>query len=307
MSSVNLTKIETFEATLPKAVKDNIFATEGEKSKWGRLLLTWNEQTADGVKKHEYAAGYNRETGDVYLDCRPRKILAKCALTSLVHIPFAVARIGADIANTCGTIHKDVHDKNLSLKSKAWSIIKGTGKILFDTFIKNPALSVVLAVISAVGAVIGALAAIFKSQRLWITLYDIRELSGSIEKHTGLALAPCFQPQMSTDPKETAGQVSFYKSKDWFNTPEMVAACGQDETMRMLNNWGGGQLRFRRSNRAIFNDCCTLMSKSLNYISEACKDMRAAGAEQTKRLNSLRVDPVSHKVLTAKINTWMGL
>ena len=188
-----------------------------ENENWGKLVCEWNEQKAvkgeDGKDQlktitHVFNATINLKTGEVYMDCRRRKIFAKqatlifarpllTAVKTLYHLSMypAVkqiynASVGKALVGAGGKVE--------ARKKTSW---KDARKKIFRNFadiVRTPAYGAALTAIS-VAAV--ALIPISKNRA-----YDMRALHGRVEKslhwgkiHTNWTLGKCFQSGYKLD------------------------------------------------------------------------------------------------------------
>lgn len=334
MTSINNNNKVKLDECFPASVREHIYATQGEDSKWGRLVLTWNEQLLDGnTKVHKYAAIVNRETGGLYLDCRPQKILAKCFATTLGHPISTICKLGRDWAKICTETHRKLNPMKkvpVSAPSSNTNGIEasaGSTKLVPD---KKPPLlervkivgncikdlfrdagraflyGMALQIISFVGTIVGTLAIITKAKWLENRLYDLRELSGKTEKafqrdETGWTLAPCFQ---AIDSIKTMGSYKSYHKlrNDEWDSADFIKQYGQDESMRALNRWARNQLDFRRKNCGPFNDSCMKLNNKVTYLSKAYDNMKEI--MYAKAIKPLLIDPSEQQALHEKAAAW---
>ena len=188
MVNTTFNKEEVFQAWLAdhpdfekKIVKEN--------SRWGRILCKWDEKKQDGeILTHHFAACVNLKNGDVYLDCRKRKLLAKNITLSVFRPIHAVIKT---IYHAClaGVIVSII--KGIRHKESTKTILKNCAKSLAD-IVRTPFYGTVLTVINIASVILAA----FSPK----SLYDMRDIQGRIEqrlnwgeKHTGWTLARCFQ------------------------------------------------------------------------------------------------------------------
>lgn len=324
------------DACLPASVRENVYTTQGKDSKWGRLVLTWNEKLPDGkTKEHKYAAMVNRETGELFLDCRPHKLLAKCFTTTLGHPLMSIAKFGRDALKICKETHRKLNPmKEVAVPNTTGSangIEGGSGStkwvpdkkpplcerfkivaICIKDLLRDAARStlygIALPIISAVGTLVAGvtvLFALFKIRILMLEnlLYNIREFSGKVEKafqrgETSLTLAPCFQPE---NINRLIGSIKTRLGNDW-NSKDFIEQFGQDESMRALNRWARNQLEYRRKNCCPFNDYGMKLNKKITYVSEAYKTMRDIIYE--KAIGPLLIDPNEMRAVHAKAAAW---
>jgi hypothetical protein len=266
---------ETWKEQHPTFMQQYVKMPEGQK--WGRVICKWEEkpsevnQTITQNITHTYAAAINLKNGDIYLDCRKRKIWAKCALYSLVQPIILTAKtvyhlllpvsIPLEIYKTVQAARKE--NPEISKKELAKRCFIQVGKNFAD-IVRTPAYAVALTVIGIAGVIIGPLAP--------KTLYDIRATAGKMEKslHWGDDTSPwilfkCFQPISNL---MTIGKEEWTR----FNNATVYLKGKNDEestTLYGLTNLARALIQFRRDHRAIFNDCFQKYAKNEPYKSKA--------------------------------------
>ncbi|MDR3624328.1 MAG: hypothetical protein P4L16_04215 [Chlamydiales bacterium] len=200
---------------------------------------------------HEYHACINTNSGEVYFDCRKRKILAKhITLTFLrpVHTCVKTLWHASIIAPLAVEIFKLL---------KGTQTIKDLGKntlrSLADIF-RTPAYGIAITITHIVGVILGCISP--------NTLYKTREIAGKLERYllrvntirgAGIwVLTECFNPIRNIPGKE--GLKSMPKDH---------------EIREMLKDFGASAVWARMTIRILFNDCCLLFPQDQRYVSAA--------------------------------------
>lgn len=225
-----------------------------ENSKWGRLLCTWHEKKPDGTQLHHtYSALLNVKTLEMYIDCRPQKIFAKC--------------LALLFARPVHTFFKTLY--HLSLADVAYEIFKGangeqskrqtlinSAKSLAD-IIRTPIYGIAMTITNLAGLILGLICS--------KTLYDTREILGKLEeslnwgtRRTLTTLAPCFQPislLALTNSPPLHQEDSIYYSNDSLEVG--------------LSNYARWAIRFRRRKYNCFDQLQGTLEPNRIYISKA--------------------------------------
>jgi|GEM_PF-3061381 len=235
---------------------DLILKTEGNNSKWGRLVCQWNE---DKGLHHKYATLVNLNTGDIYLDCSKKKIYAKFILHTLlrpfniifktvyhVSVPISIPHI---IYKTCVKGRKN--------ESSGGEIAKNCFKNSFNSLadiIRTPVYGVAMTIVSIAALIIGPLAP--------KVLYDLRESIGMLVQSLHRSdkfvddLFGCFQPikNLKTINKDNKKHSDTIYSKN-------------SDHIKGTNNFARSQVKFRREHWAIFNQTFGKLDPNVTYIS----------------------------------------
>lgn len=245
---------------------------ESEGSRWGRVICIWTEKRKESGKittiEHTYAAAINLKKGDIYLDCRKRKVWAKCCLYSLIqplvltvktvyHLLLPVS-IPYEIYKTVKAARKET--QKVPGKELTKRIVKQIGKNLADT-VRTPLYGMALTIIGIAGVVIGPLAPKI--------LYDIRVTAGKVEKalnwgneNSPWILFKCFQP--------CDNLMKMYEwSRQNKDTEYLKENEKDDATLHGLTNFARAQIIFRRNNKALFNDCLKKYPEDKPYTSQS--------------------------------------
>jgi len=174
-----------------------IYDREGHGQKWQRIRCIWKEKNLP--LEHRVALTINKETTEIYLDCRKRKIWAKCVvLTVLRPLHTIILRtayhillpISLPLEIAAGLLESKL--KKLTTSETINVLRVRVFHSLQDIF-RSPFYGVILTTISLAGVVLGPLA----PQKL----YDIRAFYGKVERTLNRekrfnqwTLAPCFSP-----------------------------------------------------------------------------------------------------------------
>jgi hypothetical protein len=253
---------------------------EKENSRWGRIICKWTEkkeveESQDPVLiEHLYASTINLKNADMYLDCRPRKIWAKFTVYSIFQPIVLTAKTFYHLILPISIpyiIYKTVRDANNEQKDKkteisgrelAKRIFKEIGKNILDIG-RTPLYAIVLTVIGISALIIGPLAPKI--------LHDFRRVAGNVEKSLNWGNADsawiifkCFQPI------ENLMTVKEW-SREYPDTSYYPQKTKNRSILKGLANFARAQIKFRRENRALFNDCFLKYSQDKPYKSAYLK------------------------------------
>lgn len=210
-----------------------------------RIISKWTDEK--GLENH-YHACLDTKTGDIYLDCRRRKIFAK-------HILFVFAK---PISLTGKALW---HLSLIPVVLEVAAYLKGkqTGK---DTcinslksmadIIRTPVYAVAIEVVDIAAVIIFP----FSPNLMYYTRMTASKLDRQLFRtEKGLtkmpfSISPCFSPVYRFVHKDEEGL--FVGNMHYLNT--FIAEQ---------------QVTFRRNNKAYFNDCNSLFSSDKAYISKA--------------------------------------
>lgn len=188
-----------------------------ENENWGKLICEWTEQKTvtdetgkAHVKKitHIFVATINLKTGEVYMDCRRRKIFAKHAASLIIGRPlitaiktlYHVSMFRVIKMIFFATVGKQVEDTAGNVKREKITWRKAGTKIArnFADIVRTPIYSVALLIINLATVILIPLSPNIA--------YDLRALHGKIEKslnwgkiHTSWTLGRCFQSGYKVD------------------------------------------------------------------------------------------------------------
>lgn len=263
MNSANFTE---WKQKLPDLVQNQIIEQPG--SKWGRVICVWKEKKETSAMEHLYAVTINLQNGDIYLDCRPRKIWAKCCLYTVIQPILLTAKTIYHMLlpfSTAVAIYQTVQaakqeETKISAKELSKRIVVAIAKNVADIF-RTPVYALALTIVTLAALIIGPLAP--KS------LFHFRMALGNMEKSlywgngdSAWILFKCFQP------------VENLMTVDQWNRrqpdTEYLHEHGQENpTMNGLTNFARAQVQFRRHNNALFNDCLHKFPENKAYISAA--------------------------------------
>lgn len=94
--------------TLLPEFKNYFVAPENKNSKWGHLLLTWNQQLQDRIITHKFSPVVNLTSGEIYLDCTKNKIYVKIFAHTLVRPVLTPFYVLQKVISIKGNIYKSV-------------------------------------------------------------------------------------------------------------------------------------------------------------------------------------------------------
>lgn len=262
-------------------IKPLIIKTEGETSKWGRIICKWNEKKTN--HEHIYSALINLQTGDIFLDCTKKKIYAKfIAHTALrpFHIAFKTLyhlAIPISIPHLVFQTISEGKKEKLSNKEIAKNCLDRTVKSLAD-IVRTPAYGVALAVVSVAALIIGPL------NIKGATLYDLREIAGHLvqalyrngpEASTDLFI--CFQAIKNLKTIES----NYFNNPEWNNT---IYPPNASDPKKGLIDFASANIHFRRNHYAIFNNPFGKLDPKVKYVSASYGDVEKAWEKAKAKL-----------------------
>lgn len=210
-----------------------------DDSVYKRIICVWKEENIE----HQYHACINTTTGEMFLDCRRRKIMAK-------HITLALLRPIHTVVKTLwhltiiGPLSIELYQLAQG-KQTLKQLGNHTVKSLAD-IVRTPAYGLAMTILHLHAVFLGCIRP--------NTLYATRDVIGKLERKmlrvTNIrnanywALSPCFSPLSN-----------IYNSKK--------------KATNVKSNFAKMEIEFRREHRALFNDCLTLFPKNKVYKSAA--------------------------------------
>lgn len=218
-----------------------------DSAKYQRIKCIW-EETLDNneVLKHEYHAVINVKTGEIFLDCRRRKIFVKdLCLIAARPIVYAIKTLWhASIIGPLALEIRETYKGNQTQKTAALNTVKS----LMD-IVRTPLYGTAMVITQIFGTIIG----IFAPN----TLYYSRDMVGKLGRAMlrvdrmcdgGVwAFDPCFSPFRN-----------LVRNGD-----------NQEDIKKMLSDFAEGAIDFRRKFRAPFNDFFHKFPAGKTYISAA--------------------------------------
>lgn len=263
------TNFSAFKQAFPEW-ESTFHVQKRDDSIFKRIECTWKEEckTATGElaeKIHKYHATINTQTGDIYLDCRKRKIFAK-------HLTLFFLR-------PIHTVIKTLWHATIigPLLKEATAVVKGDQtmkELATHTFhslsdiVRTPLYGLAITITHLAGILFGCISP--------NSLYKTRIIAGNLEmnmlrtKYSKWILSPCFSPikniaQHSEYVKERNAYEIIFEAKD---SKEDNKRSIEDMLERLAKN----QIQFRIKNRALFNDCLRHFPKDKTYHSAAKPD-----------------------------------
>lgn len=304
ISGSNEVKALPIEISPPTDV--TIYLPHGKDSKWGRIVLKWEEETTEQgkvvLKTHTYAACINTTNGDIYLDCDQTKIWKKFSALTIIrplhtisktiyHLPIFSwpIEIASVIKNGYrkGESHKEI-------TKKAFTVI---GRNLAQ-LVLTPLCGLALTIISIASALFGP----WNCQ----AQYYLRDWAGKIEnfmctfwggqvdfkgfisccpdklaslksvKKAVTPLAKCFIPISNIHTHEEAVRNGAFVSGLPFSSEKVIKEMGKNTKIRALNYFAYLQVDFMRNVKNPCNNCWKKMPKSQTYVSPVYKAMLAS-------------------------------
>jgi hypothetical protein len=214
-----------------------------------RIICRWKESKA---LQHEYHACINTQTGDIYLDCRRRKILAKHLTLSFLrplHTVIKTVWHASIIAPLAVEIYKVAKGKQ-TVKELGINTLKSLADI-----VRTPLYGIAITITHIAAVILGCASP--------NTLYKTREIAGKLERDLlrverifdgGMwVVAPCFSPMRSILTKKNGKLLEPTKK----------------ELKCKLRNFSESTITFLREERAFFNDCMRLFPDDKRYVSPA--------------------------------------
>lgn len=273
MSNVSDVQYANFDAFVKEnpSWKEELGVKQRDSATYQRILCIWDErklcydehddkyypaidpetQKPYPVLHHEYYATINTKTGDLYFDCRKRKIMAKhlsLLIGRPIHACVKTLWHASIIAPLACELFKLAKGKQVGkeIVEYTWQeVAKHTWQSLQD-IVRTPLYGLAMTATSLAGVLLGCIAP--------NTLYKTREIAGRLERamlriddiHDEYPrlwlLTPCFNP-ISNLFKDRGKHMEFSKSA----------------VRHHLIDFAHTRVNNRRSCRTIFNDCGRLL------------------------------------------------
>lgn len=244
-----------------------------ENKKWGKILCEWTEIKKNGDQLHHlYASTINLQTGDLHMDCRRRKIFAKCLAVSVLRPFHAAVKTAYHLSMI--PVAEEIF-KGLKKQQTAKESLKNSAKSIAD-IVRTPLYGIALTIIS-----IAALAIIPINPN---RAYDFREAYGKVErslewgkKLTPWTMAPCFQSYVNIDESisyitclkvhpEDTDYSSFIDQKN--NLEEFLDKMAPEDKLELrLANYARFLIESRRKEWNIFNQVIGKLNPHKEYRS----------------------------------------
>lgn len=297
MSQINQKNPEIWHGK--EAILNNVIQ-ESPTSKWGGLEVNWNEDITkkDKTINHVFRFTVNRNTGDFYLDCDKRKLTLKFSLYAVlqplifsvktvyhlllpISIPYEIFREVQKIK-----LKEAQLSQKIASSEKAKRIVK---VVVWNvaSIVITPGCAAVSAIIGIAGAIIGP----FAPKRF---LYELRATAGKVERFTHRGdknsiwiIYKCFQPVQNISTIEKLG-LCHQSGKEYkvgkdpkggntFPNTHQDTLYQKDITNeeRGMINLARAMISFRRTKRALFNDCMQLFPQEKEYISSYVEKKRS--------------------------------
>lgn len=245
-SSVPLSN--SWPAARLEKLKRHLITNPNER--FGRLLITWHEVKPDGRRLiHDYAACIDTDEWQFYIDCRPRKIWAKCLGQLLLRPLHAVVKIIYHLSMIFFQMKKTFQ------KEQCWQRCFNNSIRSLADIIRTPVYNTAIIITTVAVLAIGVISPQFiYTGRSWIG--KIEQIGNWGEKHTLGTLSPCFQPY----------------ALDVFDTPKYnrhysnTAYASSDELEIRLENFARSLIHYQRTHCSLF-DGCTTLDEDVEYIS----------------------------------------
>lgn len=235
---IKMDKINSFADFVEKnpSWEEKYNVQQFDSPRFKRIISTWNENQ----QTHTYAHTVDTETGDIFLDCRRRKIFAKQLTFCFLRPLYTVAATAFHLLGG-GIIKAVIEGKNKGEKDE--EILKRCVYSIQD-IVRTPLYGLAMTATHIAGVILALISP--------NSLYHTRKLAGRLEmqwlrmetfddreKASLLPIGPCFMPLMQ-----------LHRS-----TPES------------LEDFAAKQLHFRRNHRTPFNRCYRLIPKDEEFKS----------------------------------------
>ena len=234
-------------------IKDYIIYPKN--SKWGRLVCKWNEYTCyqHHYQTHTYAACVNLEKKALYLDCRPRKIFAKCAAAFIARPAFTLIKTIYHISLV--EIPYQLYLTTVGAQPLKKSLIK-CAKNIAD-IVRTPIYGVALMAATLGVMILG----VYNPE----SLYSGREFLGQLEQRANWGeaqslwtMAACFQP-FPLDIIESKYSQFEYEDTFYENSNDPIEIG--------LANFAHAVLYRRRTHYNPFDQICGTLDPNIAYKS----------------------------------------
>lgn len=208
------------------------------------------------ANKHKAIFSYhtiiNTKTGDLYIDCRRRKIFVKQVAALFIRpLHTCLAKTLWEIASLIPRLLLNTYD--LAQREISFITFAARTVTAFTDIVRTPLYGIALTVCHLFSIALGLLAP--------TTLYYTREITGNLElahlrkksifdrdgNPRSWALVGCFTP---------LGNL-------------LAEGSSPEEISSNLQNFAKSQIKFRRRTNAIFNDCGLILPKGASYLSAA--------------------------------------
>lgn len=245
-----------------ESIKDYVIKTEGENSKWARIVCVWNEKKVDNTTvKHIFTPLVNVETGDIYLDCSKKKIYVKFITHTLlrpIHLIFkTVYHMAMPISIPhiiYNTISEEIEKGDKTVGEIALECLKKSFNSVVDIG-RTPMYLIAMTVVNIAALIIGPLAP--------QTLYRFREMTGHLVQalHREDTVVPdffaCFQP---------IEHLSEVRDRD-YEKDDTVYSEPKTDNSKGLNNFARGRVRILRKHYEICSNPFGKLDHNVTFIS----------------------------------------
>jgi hypothetical protein len=277
----------------PDFVKDKMYI---ESKRWGRVICEWDEKIEkDGKTEtfhHVYLATVDLRTGDLYMDCRKRKLVAKHITQALIRpleaaVMTAYHASGLGVAVSFGVGIKKICEREYDENGEDTKgntkeeYIKKRAVKFFEDAVKSGCL-VVLSPTCGIGLTVTSLATLMIAPFSPTALYEGRKIAGKIEQirncgtrlrsnHLYRTIAFCFQSNCNMIAKDPFGIRAWNDTnKGGYLNPKEIQKVEHVE--EKLKKYGDQQLFYRRDRWEPFNK--GRYPKGRDYRSAAQKSFR---------------------------------
>lgn len=247
-----------------------IVKTEGENSKWGRIVCKWIEKKEERNLVHIFTPLINMQTGEIFLDCSKKKIYIKFLAHTILrpfHILFKTVYHCA-IPISIPTIINETYQQGIKEKKSSGEIAKTCLKNSFNSLVdivRTPLYGVAMTIVNIAALVIGPLAPKH--------LYDLREITGKLvqslnrTKTTAPDFFKCFQ-HITT--------LSGIKKWNRINDDTNYLTNASESSIG-LSNFARAQVSFLRNHYSICNNPFAKLGPNKTYKSASYGDVEKAG------------------------------
>lgn len=227
----------------------------GKSATYGRIICRWDEVQGIRTLHHRYALVVNSKNGDIYLDCRKRKIYAKNICLMLARPIHSVVKTAWHAS--CIPAVKELCRYSRK-KKNGKECLKRSAQSMAD-IVWTPLYGAAMTTTQLAGLVIPKIGYASRkvTGKLDLSLNRVRD-----ERDSPWVLAPCFCPleNMATIHRQA-------KPKKYQNTVEQTP----ENIKEGLSVFAKKQIRFLRRTPNPFNDCFHLVAYDEEFTSKALK------------------------------------
>jgi len=252
-----------------------VYDRDGDKV-YQRISQIWSDENTSLT--HSFQPVINTKTGDIYTDCRKRKIFAK-------HLSFVFLRPLYIVGKTAWHLSlvgpayvefkkfqtelkkcQKIHNKNQK------EVNRNKAKETAFTNLKNSASDILRTPLYGLAMTVASLFTVIVAPFSPNFLYRGRDIVGWLERRMHRVrimreadippFSPCFSPI-----RNIGGLWKYQKTVKPNDSEKNIQKLVKEQ----LSNLCKGNVKYRRQHRALFNDCCALYPKNRSYVSASVK------------------------------------